>query len=157
MRDIAERGRPAADAALAALAQERAEWAARSERVRRQAEEAARQEAAREALAVVRAQAAERARAIAGDLEARVEDSLRGSGARPVATRRLGDGLVEVRWRMLGQRFVSVVEEVALRVVDAGICLAGCDALVTLDSLPGVVREAIDGRLLVITHHDPDY
>jgi hypothetical protein len=44
-----------------------------------------------------------------------------------------------------------VVDAASLRVIDAGICLAGHDGLVTLDSLPGVIREAWESDELVMT------
>ena len=53
----------------------------------------------------------------------------------------------------MGQRFISVVQSISLQVIDSGVCLAGEDELVTLDSLPGVIREAIDTDRLVITRH----
>jgi hypothetical protein len=138
LRDIADGGRAAAEAALRALARERAAFT--------------------EAAAANAAAAAQRARTPAPDtaplrLEALVEESLRGAGAYLGAMRRLGGGLAEVRWTFLGHRFISVVEERGLQVVDSGVCLAGSDRLVTLDSLPGVIREAIDQDALVITRH----
>jgi hypothetical protein len=81
----------------------------------------------------------------------RVEEALRGSGAALLDLRRLGPELAEVRWRFLGERFVTLVEPRSLRVVDAGICLAGADASVALASLPGVVREACEEGELMIT------
>ena len=53
----------------------------------------------------------------------------------------------------LGERFVSLVRADSLQVVDAGVCLAGADGLVTLDSLPSLLREAIDTEQLVVTRH----
>jgi hypothetical protein len=44
-----------------------------------------------------------------------------------------------------------VVDAITLHVYDSGVCLAGADELVTLDSLPGVIREAIEEDALVIT------
>ena len=68
-----------------------------------------------------------------------------------LAARRLGDGQLEVAFEFMGERFVSVVEALSLQVLDSGVCLAGEDRLVTLDSLPGVIREAIATDRLVIT------
>jgi hypothetical protein len=164
VRDIAERGRAAADEALRALEHERAAFAARvaAERAARDnAREAAERQAQVEAARAAR-RAARRPRvlsrvgpgaALVDELEALVEDSLSGAGAILDGVRRLGTGLCEVRWRFGGERFVSVVKEDGLRVVDAGVCLAGADDWVTLDSLPSVVREAIDTDALVITRH----
>jgi hypothetical protein len=147
VRNIAERGQPAAEAALRALAVERATWAARARanvEPRQQVGAAARQRAG---LAV--------SATPAGD-EALLEAALRGAGARLLSHRRASPGLIEVRWQLSGERFVSIVEERGLRVVDAGVCLAGSDSLVTLDSLPGVIRQAMDEDALVITRHGWD-
>jgi hypothetical protein len=170
VRDIAERGRAGAEEALRALEHERAAFAARvaAERAARDnAREAAERAAQIEAARVAR-QEARRSRARGGrggggaggaagaygdQLEELVDDSLRGAGAILDGVRRTGGGLVEVRWRFAGERFVSVVEEDGLRVVDAGVCLAGADDWITLDSLPSVIREAIDTDALVITRH----
>jgi len=43
------------------------------------------------------------------------------------------------------------IDAITLQVWDAGVCLAGEDRLVTLESLPGVIREAIETGRLVIT------
>jgi hypothetical protein len=83
-----------------------------------------------------------------------VEETLRAADARYLSLRRLGGGTVEVRWQFRGQRLISVVTEQGLGVIDSGLCLSGEDALLTLDSLPGVVRQAMDDDVLVITRHD---
>lgn len=84
---------------------------------------------------------------------ARVERVLEAAGARLLATRRLGNERLEVTFGFMGERFISLVEADSLRVVDAGICLAGADREVTLESLPSVIREAIEDDVLVITRH----
>ena len=82
----------------------------------------------------------------------RAEAALDGADARMLATRRLGtDNQLEVAFQFMGERFLSVVDAISLQVIDSGVCLAGEDDLVTLDSLPGVIREAIDTGRLVIT------
>ncbi len=81
----------------------------------------------------------------------RAETALDAANARMLSTRRLGDRNLEVAFQFMGERFVSVVDAITLHVYDAGVCLAGADELVTLDSLPSVIREAIDEDLLVIT------
>jgi hypothetical protein len=43
------------------------------------------------------------------------------------------------------------VDGQSLQVVEAGICLAGHDREITLESLPSVVKEAIEDGVLVIT------
>ncbi|NBD07985.1 hypothetical protein [Corallococcus silvisoli] len=87
------------------------------------------------------------------ELGAWVERALDKAGARLLSHRRLGSGLLEVIYTFMGERFVTVVEAATLRVRDAGVCLAGADAAVTLESLPSVLKEAIDTDALVITRH----
>lgn len=81
----------------------------------------------------------------------RAERALTEAGAELSACRGLGDGLLEVTYRFLGQRFISVVDERSLQVIDAGICLSGSDRLVTLESLPSVIREGYENGELNIT------
>ncbi|RKH32484.1 hypothetical protein D7Y13_09040 [Corallococcus praedator] len=81
------------------------------------------------------------------------ERALSKAGARMLDHRRLGVGLMEVVYSFMGERFVTVVEMATLRVRDAGVCLAGADDRVTLESLPSVLKEAIDTGALVITRH----
>lgn len=83
----------------------------------------------------------------------RAEIALDGAHARMLSSRHLGDGNLEVVFELMGERFVSTVDALTLHVYDSGICLAGADELVTLDSLPGVIREAIETDRLVITRH----
>jgi hypothetical protein len=63
----------------------------------------------------------------------------------------LADGLLEVRYDHSGEQFVSVVDGRTLRIVDAGLCLDGQDDALTLESLPGVISEAIRTGQLHIT------
>jgi hypothetical protein len=81
----------------------------------------------------------------------RAEAALRGAGAVLRDSRWLSGDLLEVRYDFLDDRFVSVVDGETLRVVDAGICLAGADDRVTLESLPGVIAEAVRTFQLEIT------
>jgi hypothetical protein len=66
-------------------------------------------------------------------------------------TRWLADGLLEVRYDYAGEQFVSIVDGETLRTVDAGICLDGHDETLTLESLPAVIREAMQTGQLHIT------
>lgn len=141
------------DRRLAAVAREQvrqqaAAAARQAEEVRRLAAERtaqlAAERAAREAAA---RQSREAAFAASGDA---VQDALRASGATLLDTRRMGDRL-EVRWRFLGQRFVSIVDPVNLHVLDSGICLQNHDEELTLWSLPSTIREAVDTNVLHIT------
>ena len=90
------------------------------------------------------------------DGRARAANALRVAGAEPLDLRGLAGGLLEVTYRFQGERFLTVVDAATLRVVDAGICLAGADQLLTLESLPAAIREAIDSGSLVITRGECD-
>lgn len=81
----------------------------------------------------------------------RAEIALDAAHARLLSSRNLGNGSLEVAFEFMGERFISVVDAITLHVYDSGVCLAGADELVTLDSLPGVIREAIHDDVLVIT------
>jgi hypothetical protein len=81
----------------------------------------------------------------------RAELALDDAHARMLSSRSLGGGNLEVTFELMGERFISVVDAITLHVYDSGVCLAGADELVTLDSLPGVIREAIETDALVIT------
>ncbi|MFO0740000.1 MAG: hypothetical protein U0270_29145 [Labilithrix sp.] len=83
----------------------------------------------------------------------RAEQALDAAHARMLACRNLGNGNIEVTWTFMGERFISVCDGISLHVYDSGVCLAGEDELVTLDSLPSVIREAIETDALVITRH----
>ena len=130
---IAEGGRAAAAELLRALAEER----------RRHAETVH--------LAEIRASA--RARPRSGDPSARADAALEGAGARMLACRRLDGRSIEVRFELDGDRFITVADAHTLQVLDAGICLAGADRELTLDSLPSVIREAVETDQLNITRY----
>ncbi|QRK08797.1 hypothetical protein JQX13_01025 [Archangium violaceum] len=129
---VAEGGRPIAEARLRALATERAVHA-------------------RGVDARPRSAPRHQERQPQGTM--RVERALESAGARLLDTRRLEGERLEVTFGFMGERFISIVEADSLRVVDAGICLAGEDRQVTLESLPSVIREAIEDDVLVITRH----
>jgi hypothetical protein len=84
---------------------------------------------------------------------ARASAVLAASGATLLDCRGLAGGLLEVTYRFMGERLRAIVQGGSLQVVDAGICLAGHDREVTLDSLPSVVREGVRTGQLVITRH----
>lgn len=146
LRAVIDGGRAAAEAFLRALEQERAQVA----------EELRAREGARAALAHRHAVDAERQRradeAPAAD---RVEAALEAAGARLLRARHLADALLEVTFSFLGERFTAVVHQTTLQVFDAGICLGHppADKELTLESLPAVIREAVDSERLVITRH----
>lgn len=97
-------------------------------------------------------QRAQRQASIANAAE-RAEQALDAAHARMLSSRNLGDGNLEVTWEFMDERFISVVDALSLHVYDSGVCLAGEDELVTLESLPSVIREAIETGVLVITRH----
>ena len=81
----------------------------------------------------------------------RAADALYAAHAGVRGMRWLAGGLLEVRYDLDGERFVSIVEGSSLNVVDAGICLSGRDRDLTLDSLPSAIREAAGSGRLNIT------
>ncbi|QSQ19688.1 hypothetical protein JY651_30815 [Pyxidicoccus parkwayensis] len=83
----------------------------------------------------------------------RAERALQSAGARLRDVRRLAGNQLEVTYTFMDERFITLVDAHSLQVVDAGVCLAGADSEVTLESLPSVIREAIDTGVLVITRH----
>lgn len=92
------------------------------------------------------------------NVEERAEDALHAAGARLLGIRRMPDQ-VEVRFRFSGDTFVCLADPFTLRILDAGICLVDHatnergDEELTLDSLPSVLREAMDLGALVHTRH----
>jgi hypothetical protein len=137
---LADRGEPAARAVLGLL---------RRERERAQPEETphwilAREQARRRQLGPLAADDPSVRRAAEALYAARA--ALRG-------IRRLEGGYLEARYDLDGERFVSIVDATTLNVVDAGICLAEHDRELTLESLPSVIREAMQtGRLHVTAY-----
>ncbi|MCA9491704.1 MAG: hypothetical protein KC621_17355 [Myxococcales bacterium] len=102
----------------------------------------------------------DRRRLASVDFRAAAEAALALSGAEllderdaPVAGEKV------VRWRYRGRRFECVVDRVTMRIVDAGICLQDDetgergDTSFTLESLPGVVEEAMRDGVLVVFRH----
>ncbi|MFY1831336.1 hypothetical protein ACN47A_35810 [Myxococcus fulvus] len=158
---VAELGRPEAEACLRALAEERRAHQ-RALEARRVAEQQRVSVEAQAVRATALAQEARR-RVLSGDVSrgqgapvgdpSRAEVALQGAGARLLHHRRMAGNQLEVTFSFMGERFVSVVDARTLQVLDAGVCLAGADSEVTLESLPSVIREAIDTDVLVITRH----
>ncbi|KFE60577.1 hypothetical protein [Hyalangium minutum] len=153
---VAEFGRPEAERALRALAAERA--LAQREMMelnrRRQVVEMAQRAVEAQQLAVPEARQG-RGRVRQEDAIARAELALEAAGARMRTARALGDGNLEVIFTFKDERFISVVNMRTLQVIDSGICLGHPprDDLVTLESLPSVIKEAIDTDRLVILRH----
>jgi hypothetical protein len=93
-----------------------------------------------------------RSKATRDDAALRAEHALSEAGARLLASRLVGAN-IEVTFDFMGERFISTADALTLQVWDAGVCLAGADSEVTLESLPSVLREAIEDGVLVITRH----
>lgn len=145
---VAERGPTEAEAALRRLEAERElarrEWTALRQR---QEEAATRLELQRE-----REARREGLRARNLDSTERAREAVEAAGGRFEQLRELGDDRLEVIFRFMDQSFIAVVERGTLQVLDSGICLGHppSDRLLTLESLPAVIKEAIDTDALVI-------
>lgn len=141
------------------LARQRAEEERlRTEAERRRAEEERRREAVR------RFETAEGRRELARiDFHTAATAALAVSGAEFLDCRASGRGNTEmvVQYRFRHRRLECVCERETMRIVDAGICLQDHrtgrkgDTLLTLESLPSVVREAMDSGRLVVWRRAP--
>ena len=104
-------------------------------------------------------------RAIAGrDFETAAREALRVSGAELLDVREsYNRGEMVVQYRFMNRSLECTITRDNLWVVDAGICLGHGDAkgdtLFSLEALPGIAKEAIDGRKLVVYRHvgTPNY
>lgn len=149
---------PALDLAFRVSSWQRAEV----ERRRAEIERKQREEQEREALMRKLSDGAGRRSMAALDFETAARAALAGSGAELLDHRKgYAKGEMVVQFRFSGRRFECVCEQSTLRIVDAGICLIDHDTgergdtRFTLESLPGVIQEAIDdGKLVVFRHVD---
>lgn len=98
------------------------------------------------------------------DFPAAARAALEVSGSELLDTRQSANrNEMVVQFRTDRQRFECVVHKETLRVVDAGICLTDHrtnekgDTYLTLESLPSVIREAIDGGMLHRHRHMDEY
>ncbi|MFO0596857.1 MAG: hypothetical protein U0228_16200 [Myxococcaceae bacterium] len=84
--------------------------------------------------------------------EDRAWAALEKAGAKFESSRRAGQRQLEVVFEYLGERFICLCDEFTLQVIDSGICLGHppADDLITLESLPAVIKEAVDTHRLVI-------
>lgn len=142
--DVANGGRPAAEAVLRVLEVEREQTRRElAELERRRQEQLVRQELEANREARQRHQA---------DATTRAMEALESAGAHFESARHLGREQLEVVFGFMDHRFISVVNAHTLQVIDSGICLGHPprDDLITLDSLPSVIKEAIDTDALVI-------
>jgi hypothetical protein len=152
---IADGGRAAANARIDQLVEQRAAYEREQlERRRREAEarelqmQEAERERRREEMGHVARAARPRNRG--GSPQQRADAALEAAGARMLSARRTGDEL-EVTFMYMDTRIIATVDPDTLHVWDSGICLAGADEELTLDSLPSVIKEAIETDRLNIT------
>jgi hypothetical protein len=96
----------------------------------------------------------------ARDFETAAREALRVSGADLLDVRQSrARGEMVVQYRFRRRRLECVVERASMRVIDAGVCLTDHgtgvkgDTFFTLESLPGVVGEAMDRNVLVVWRH----
>ena len=145
---IANGGAPQAEAVIRELIAERAQAE------REMAELRARIAAARVRAEVeqARQQRVEQQRHLKQSAEERASEALEKAGARFESCRRVHGTQLEVVFAYMGERFISLADEVTLQVIDSGICLGHppSDRVLTLESLPSVIREAIETDRLVI-------
>lgn len=123
---------------------------------RREAEAAQRARALIDAVnrdrAKVREIVKDAARHRAGSPVERADAALEAAGARMLSARRMA-GALEVVFTYMSVRIIATVDSETLHVYDSGICLAGADEELTLDSLPSVIKEAIEEGTLNIVRH----
>jgi hypothetical protein len=98
------------------------------------------------------------------DFDAAAKEALRVSGAEFLDARRSRNkNEMVVQYRFRKRHLECVVERDTLRIVDAGVCLTDHetgekgDTWLSLESLPGVISEAMDiGKLVVWRHGEDD-
>jgi len=147
---VAQNGVPAAEAELRRLVAEREQSRREMDELNRRRQE----EAAREEIAAAREARVEAVRQLRETVDQRAERALRDAGAELRSLRRVGEHL-EVIFTFMNERFISLVDAATLQVIDSGICLGHppADEELTLESLPSVIREAIETDALVILRH----
>lgn len=132
---------------------EKQEKAQREEEERRAAEERLRRAMRDAGTAVGRRELAVR------DFEMAAREALRISGAVLLDVRdSYNKGEKIVQYRFKHRRLECVVDAATLRIIDAGICLddhkgTKGDTFFTLESLPGVINEAMEQNKLVVWRH----
>ena len=102
------------------------------------------------------------------DFNTAAREALRVSGAVLLDTRESNRrGEMVVQYRFMERRLECVVDRDTLRILEAGVCLTGSDGVrgdtrFTLESLPGVIAEAIQRNVLVVfrgdrSHYENDW
>lgn len=152
--EVAQQGPARAEQALRALEAER-------EQARKEMAELERQRQHARAQEEVRSERERRARQLElmrEQADVRAEASLRAAGAVFREARRRGGNQLEVAFTFMNERFTAIVDAATLQVIDSGICLGHPprDDLITLESLPSVIKEAMDTHQLVMLRHDYD-
>lgn len=156
---------PALDAAFRMECWQRIEAARRRaelERLRREEEERRRVEEKRQEIVRTLGDAQTRRELAQHDFEAAARAALAVGGAELLDHRASvrKDEMV-VRFRFMRRRFECVCDRRTLAIIDSGICLVDHntevrgDTWFTLESLPSVIKEAIDeGKLVIFRHVD---
>jgi len=127
-------------------------WVAEQERKRIQAEKR------EEALKNIGTGLGRRALAQAGDFRTAASAALAISGAELLDVIQDRQNTMRVQYRFRKRRLECVVDKYTLRIVDAGVCLddhhgTKGDTLLTLESLPPVINEAMNKDKLVVWRH----
>jgi hypothetical protein len=159
-RLVAEERRAELERQRAEAERQRAE--AERQRLLAEREREAQAEAARREHELVRSMetAAGRRHIAALDFEAAAAAALSVGGALLLdvrSGRRRREAVVQFRFH--GRRFECVADRRTLQIIDAGICLTDeetaerGDSYFTLESLPGVIRQAIEENVLVVYRH----
>jgi len=129
-----------------------------AERLRREEEERLAQEERRAELAETLGDGAGRRAMARVDFQAAATAALSVGGAELLDVRNGRNGEKVVRYRLEGRRFECVCD-MQMRIIDAGVCITDestgfkADSLLTLESLPSVVLEAISIDRLVVFRH----
>jgi len=160
---------PALDAAFRMETLQRVEAERRrveAERVRQEAEEARQREENRRRLVEQLGDSAGRRAMARVDFQQAARAALSVGGAQLLDTRQAPHrNEMVIRFRLDGQRFECVCHQHTLQIIDAGICLTAHyddeafeegtkgDTWLTLETLPGVIREAQRERKLVVFRH----
>ncbi len=154
---------PALDAAFRMESFQRSEAERRraeAERLRRQEEARREQEERRRQLAETLGTGQGRREMAAVDFGEAARAALRLGAAEYLDHRPSGERHeMIVRFRLANRRFECTCNERTLQIIDSGICLTGHESGIryddqfTLESLPGVIREAIENDVLVVFRH----
>jgi len=152
---------PALDAAFRMETWQRAEAKRRREeleKIRREEEARLAKEARRQALAERLGDGAGRREMATVDFDEAARAALAVGGAELLDVRNSRRGEKVVKYRLNGRRFECICDT-NLRIIDAGVCLVDHDTdekgdtRFTLESLPGVIKQADDEGVLVVFRH----